>query len=238
MAKTSRSEIVHAARELMRAKGYAATSMKDVADQVGLLKGSLYAHFDSKEKLVPEVLALALAETIGGVGSSSDWREGYSLALDRFVKALRADGRCVGLHLAYGLGAEASDARNAVIGFFHALREHFATLLAPGLGEKAARDLATETITLLEGATLWLAIDGDHEPIEKAKSTLLARIEAHHGEEPDAEVRRLLDRTVGDWRRASSTERDLAQRIVEAEADLLTVRAALAGQIEAESCFR
>lgn len=237
MAKTSRSQIVDAARELMRAKGYAATSMKDVADRVGLLKGSLYAHFPSKEALVPEIFALTLAETIGEAGASRDWRADYRLALDGFVSALGDKGRCVGLHLAYGLEAESGEARKAVADFFHSLREHFARLLAPGLGEEAARTLATETITLLEGATLWVALDGDRGPLERARASLLARIDAPQGEDVGAEARRLLDRTMGDWRRAGAVERALAERVVAAEADLLTVRAALAGQIEAESCF-
>ncbi len=238
MTKTSRGEIVKAARDLMRARGYAATSMKDVGDRVGLLKGSLYAHFRNKEEMVPEILALALAEMTDEAESDGNWRKDYVRTVDRLVRLLRDNKRCVGFHLAYNLDAEAEVARNAVVAFFHALREHIASILDLGLGKEAAWLLATDTITVLEGATLWLALDGDEQPIDRARDALLARIPKPDDEEPDAEVCRLLDRVMGDWRLANATERTLAARVVSTEADFLNVRAALAGQIEAESCFR
>ncbi|WP_338091253.1 helix-turn-helix domain-containing protein [Pelotomaculum isophthalicicum] len=51
-----RDEIIQVAGELFRRLGYAETSMKDIADKVGILKGSLYYHFSSKEELLNEVI--------------------------------------------------------------------------------------------------------------------------------------------------------------------------------------
>ncbi|OPX90185.1 MAG: HTH-type transcriptional repressor KstR2 [Pelotomaculum sp. PtaB.Bin104] len=51
-----RDEIIQVAGELFRRLGYAETSMKDIADRVGILKGSLYYHFSSKEELLNEVI--------------------------------------------------------------------------------------------------------------------------------------------------------------------------------------
>lgn len=48
--------ILEVATRLFRDKGFAATSMQDVSDDVGLLKGSLYYYFRSKEELLFEVL--------------------------------------------------------------------------------------------------------------------------------------------------------------------------------------
>jgi AcrR family transcriptional regulator len=45
-------EIIQAALEIFAQKGYAATSVQDVADAVGVLKGSLYHYIDSKEDLL------------------------------------------------------------------------------------------------------------------------------------------------------------------------------------------
>jgi AcrR family transcriptional regulator len=45
-------EVIDAAIEIFSRKGYAAASMQDVADAVGLLKGSLYHYIDSKEELL------------------------------------------------------------------------------------------------------------------------------------------------------------------------------------------
>lgn len=47
-----RKEIFEAAAKIFAEKGYAATSIQDVADAVGILKGSLYYYIDSKEDLL------------------------------------------------------------------------------------------------------------------------------------------------------------------------------------------
>jgi len=237
MAKTSRAEIVAAARDLMRDKGYAGTSMKDVADRVGLLKGSLYSHFASKEELIPEILSLTGGEIFGTLEPSGDWHADYRAALDSLAGTLVRNCRCVGLHLAYGLDA-ASPARQAVRRFFLDLRSRLEQLLGQGLDADLAASFALDTVTAVEGATLWLALDGDDGPMRAARTSLSARADSYAAEPPPEDARQLLDRFVGDWRNASLAEKHLATRLLAAEAELMTARAALAGRIEAESCFR
>lgn len=50
------NNVMAAAIEVMSAKGYASTSIQDVADRVGVLKGSLYHYFSSKEELLYRIL--------------------------------------------------------------------------------------------------------------------------------------------------------------------------------------
>jgi TetR/AcrR family transcriptional regulator, cholesterol catabolism regulator len=50
-------QILAAAAELFARKGVAATTVREIADQVGILSGSLYHHFDSKEAMVDEILS-------------------------------------------------------------------------------------------------------------------------------------------------------------------------------------
>lgn len=57
MARPSRwPEIVSAAAELFREKGFMATSLEDIAGEVGMYKGSLYHYIDSKEDLLLAVV--------------------------------------------------------------------------------------------------------------------------------------------------------------------------------------
>lgn len=56
-----RGEVMRAAAALIAAKGYEATSMRDIAAAVGMLPGSLYYHFPSKEELFLAVHAEAVA---------------------------------------------------------------------------------------------------------------------------------------------------------------------------------
>ncbi len=51
-----RAEIVDAAARLFFARGYGGTSIQDVADEVGILKGSLYHHIDAKDDLLVAVI--------------------------------------------------------------------------------------------------------------------------------------------------------------------------------------
>jgi TetR/AcrR family transcriptional regulator, cholesterol catabolism regulator len=49
-------DIVDAAADLFSEQGYAATSIQDIADRVGLLKGSLYHYINTKEDLLHAVI--------------------------------------------------------------------------------------------------------------------------------------------------------------------------------------
>jgi AcrR family transcriptional regulator len=50
------SEIVEAAARVFHEKGYESTSIQDIADSVGILKGSLYYYITSKEDLLYEII--------------------------------------------------------------------------------------------------------------------------------------------------------------------------------------
>ncbi|MGH2751881.1 MAG: TetR/AcrR family transcriptional regulator [Actinomycetota bacterium] len=52
-----RAELVTAAARLFSQRGYHGTSMKHLADALGMLKGSLYAHIGSKQELLYDVVA-------------------------------------------------------------------------------------------------------------------------------------------------------------------------------------
>lgn len=51
-----RTELLGIAAELFAQKGFRNTTVRDIADAAGILSGSLYHHFDSKESMVDEIL--------------------------------------------------------------------------------------------------------------------------------------------------------------------------------------
>jgi len=71
MRKTStdRRQILDSAIRLFRANGYHATSMQDIADDVGILKGSLYHHIRSKEELLVETLEASVDDLLSSVNA-------------------------------------------------------------------------------------------------------------------------------------------------------------------------
>ena len=52
-----RADVVQLAGELFAQKGYRATTVREIADAAGILSGSLYHHFDSKESIGDEILS-------------------------------------------------------------------------------------------------------------------------------------------------------------------------------------
>ena len=53
---TRRDELLGLAAAMFAARGLRATTVRDIADAAGILSGSLYHHFSSKEEMVDEVL--------------------------------------------------------------------------------------------------------------------------------------------------------------------------------------
>jgi TetR/AcrR family transcriptional regulator, cholesterol catabolism regulator len=51
-----REDILRAAGRLFARKGVAATTVREIADEVGMLSGSLYHHFDSKAAMVEAII--------------------------------------------------------------------------------------------------------------------------------------------------------------------------------------
>ena len=55
-APARRRELLETAAEVFAEQGYNATTVREIADAAGILAGSLYYHFDSKESMVDEIL--------------------------------------------------------------------------------------------------------------------------------------------------------------------------------------
>lgn len=60
-----RAELLALAAEMFAERGFRATTVRDIADAAGILSGSLYHHFDSKESMVDEILTGFLDELFG-----------------------------------------------------------------------------------------------------------------------------------------------------------------------------
>lgn len=66
--------ILDAVNRLLSEKGYDLMTMDDVAEAVGVAKGSLYKHFSSKEKLAAAVMTRLLSQTVEVLDSMpGDW---------------------------------------------------------------------------------------------------------------------------------------------------------------------
>jgi len=96
-------EILAAAARIFREKGYHGTSVQDIAESVGLLKGSLYHYIRSKEELLARLFDGALDDTVReleGIASRDETAADRLRAMVRaYVAAVTANLDAVGLYL-------------------------------------------------------------------------------------------------------------------------------------------
>jgi TetR/AcrR family transcriptional regulator, cholesterol catabolism regulator len=82
-----RAHLVLLAGELFAQKGYRATTVREIADAAGILSGSLYHHFDSKESIGDEILSSFINEVLadyrGAVASAASPRA----AIEQIVRS-------------------------------------------------------------------------------------------------------------------------------------------------------
>lgn len=79
-----RQALIEIAAELFAERGFRSTTVREIGDAAGVLSGSLYHHFDSKETIIEEILSSYLdnlMETYNEIVSRGDAPEGTLRAL-------------------------------------------------------------------------------------------------------------------------------------------------------------
>ena len=93
VGNSQEARMIDVAARMFQERGYDATRLQDIADEVGLLKGSLYHYIDSKDDLLWAIIlrqhesALALADRCRQMDAATDVRlaefiRGYTDSLE------------------------------------------------------------------------------------------------------------------------------------------------------------
>lgn len=73
MPRPSRwNDVVEAAAVVFRQRGYHATRLEDIAEELGMQKGSLYNYIDSKEELLLAVVTVPAAQLLESLSTLSE----------------------------------------------------------------------------------------------------------------------------------------------------------------------
>jgi AcrR family transcriptional regulator len=83
-----RQEILDAAATLFAAEGVVSTTVRDIARVAGILSGSLYHHFDSKESMVDEILAPSVGKLVEADEAVVAAKLPTLEALDQLIRAV------------------------------------------------------------------------------------------------------------------------------------------------------
>ena len=160
---TRREELLQIAAGLFADKGFKNTTVRDIADASGILSGSLYHHFDSKESMVDEILSTFQAELFGRydqiLGSDDDARTKLEQAvrvsfeaIDRHrheVAIFQNEADYLGTFERFGYLAERNEQS----------RQVWMRLLTEGVETGALRsDLDVELVYRFIRDTVWVAV--------------------------------------------------------------------------------
>src|SRR3954466_9633884 len=86
VASERREHLVKLAAELFAKKGFQATTVREIAEEAGILSGSLYHHFDSKESIVDEILSIFFRELMTSCRIAIDEPSNPREAIDGLVR--------------------------------------------------------------------------------------------------------------------------------------------------------
>ena len=158
-----REELLAIAASLFATKGFRRTTVRDIADAAGILSGSLYHHFDSKESMVDEILQTFQAELFGRydeiLASDADPRSRLEQAVRVSVEAIDAHPHEVAIfqNEADHLGQLERFAYLAERNLQS--RDVWMTLLRDGVAEGFLRDdLDLELVYRFVRDTVWVAV--------------------------------------------------------------------------------
>jgi AcrR family transcriptional regulator len=158
-----REELLAIAASLFATKGYRNTTVRDIADAAGILSGSLYHHFDSKESMVDEILKTFQDELFGRydeiLASEADARS-------RFEEAVRASVEAIDEHPhEVAIFQNEADHLSQTERFAYLAerknqsREVWMTLLRDGVSEGQLRDdLDLDLVYRFVRDTVWVAV--------------------------------------------------------------------------------
>ena len=175
--RSRKAQIDRTATALFRARGFAATSMRELATELGLEAGSLYSHIKSKEEILHRV-CFGLAEdfftdfAVATVDASTPVAEQLRQAIEGHVRVLTRDSAASAVFL-HEWRHLSEPARTEFLALRDRYEGSFRTLIARGIavGELHAPDAAFATLTLLASLNWlpnWYRPDGKLTPDEIA----------------------------------------------------------------------
>ncbi|MEV8638466.1 TetR/AcrR family transcriptional regulator [Streptosporangium sp. NPDC051023] len=157
-----RAELLATAAEVFASRGYASTTVREVADAAGMLGGSLYYHFDSKESMADEILSTFLTDMWAAydrvLGSGLDARETFQALIAESFHSIDRYRPAVVIYQNESKHLAANPRFSYLLDSQRRFREMWLSVLDRGVLEGAFRaDLDTGLIYRFIRDTVWVA---------------------------------------------------------------------------------
>lgn len=171
----TRDKILKATRRLIAREGLDGTTIKAICDEAGVLPGSFYNLFDSKEQAILSVVRQA----IDAIDPDPDHKGTDTLTdlIDAYIQFVTEEGDLarVYIRLAISGGAGNSEIRGRTMRHHEARVARFAAAMGRAHPEMSPEELARRAETLvsaLNGITLHRVMDADFDVEVHARALL------------------------------------------------------------------
>jgi TetR/AcrR family transcriptional repressor of nem operon len=156
--------LIWKAYQVFREKGYHATSMADLGEASGLLKGSIYHYFESKEDLMKQVLEAAyfrFKEDVFGAAYQSEIPA--KMCLENMLAKTEGyffdgAGGCLMGNIGLETAGRETSFTKIIHRFFEEWIEVFTHLYQAHYEKKQAYELAKQTVGDIQGAVMLACI--------------------------------------------------------------------------------
>jgi len=181
--KTSKEEIVNHAIALFKINGYYNTSMANIADACGLIKGSIYHYFKSKDEIGLEALKYIhdyFEEQVYGIAYRNDLtdREKIGLFVEKIDEYfLQSEGGCLLGNFALEISSENALFRNEIRAYFANWERALAQMLQARYGAEKAAEYAREYVALTQGEIMMMNLFDSPERYLKVGKKITALLE-------------------------------------------------------------
>lgn len=181
-----RAELLQKAGELMANKGYEGASMRNIADAVGILPGSVYYHFPSKEALFIELhrnIVAAMTQRVNdAIGGFSDPWDRLEAAACAHIEGLLETGNQVAI-VSPGFARQPEGVENVIRDERRTYEDIFRMLFeALDLPDGTDRTLVRLSLFgTLNWAPVWFQPDGKYKPSDIAQQHIGVLRRAYSG---------------------------------------------------------
>lgn len=180
--KTSKEEILKESIKLFKNKGYYNTTMANIADSCGLIKGSIYHHFKSKDEIGLESLKFIsnyFEENIFSIAYKSDITPKQKIELftkkvdDYFLNSI---GGCLFGNLALELSSENVIFKDEIRKYFLSWENALVYILKNKYEENEARNLSKDFVASIQGEIMMMNLFDSTENYLKIGKKIISLI--------------------------------------------------------------
>lgn len=181
--KTTHEDILKQSARLFKIKGYYNTSMSDIATACGLLKGSIYHHFKSKDDIGIESLKFIheyFRNEIFSIAYRDDLRTLEKIKL--IVKKtddyfLHSEGGCLLGNLALEVSWTDIKFKDEIKDYFTNWEKALYTIFKEKINDNKADELSKEFVESIQGSIMMMNLYNDKERYLKVGQKMIHLLE-------------------------------------------------------------